>query len=173
MACLIPDSGILIHAFHRYLNNLDMPNDEFITRLSEKFEVEEVGESNISTAPGVIFCYMASRWFRIQIPGSLKQSGNHCENLDVFIMDKYIFGEILNIRNTRSSNRVEYVSGLMPAESLVFPVDQGDEEALFLLHPVKAAAVMQVSDHNETMPPKSTWIEPKLRSGLLIHELKK
>lgn len=173
MACLIPDSDILIHAFHRYLRDFSMPMDEFLQKLSAHFQVEKSDTNNPVPAPGIIYMYTAGSWYRITIPDDLKNTGNPKERLDVFILDKYIFGDILNIRNSRSSERLEYVHGAGYSDKLLEPVQNGTDEALFLLYPIEAAAVMAVSDNDLTMPPKSTWIEPKLRSGLLIHELKK
>lgn len=174
MVCLIGTDELKIFGFHRYVKDLNGLSEEaFINAVRNAgFYVERLVQvpDPLAAREGIIHALVRGNWYAITIPEELKESRNAKEKLDVYILDKCIFGEILNISDTRTSDRVRFVHGNMPVEELILPVEGGEAEALFMLHPVAIEDIFNVSDNGETMPPKSTWIEPKMRNGLLIHE---
>ncbi|MGZ5283059.1 MAG: hypothetical protein ACXWEY_12350 [Bacteroidia bacterium] len=113
--------------------------------------------------------HIDEKWYAIKIPESFKNNSNPKQNLDVYILDKYIFCDILGIDDSRVSNKIKYVNGDVNIETLLSPIHKGFYKAAFTLSSVTVDEIIQVSDFGETMPPKSTWIEPKLRSGLVLH----
>jgi uncharacterized protein (DUF1015 family) len=162
---------MLIHGFHRMIKDLSGLNAEkFIEALKRQgFTIDPVTGNDWTDAPGVLHMYTDGAWYRIGIPAFMKQQENPKFNLDVYILDRYIFGDILNIQDTRTSSRIRYMNGEVNPDALTSPVDKGEMAAAFTLFPLSPEEVMQVSDAGETLPPKSTWIEPKLRSGLIVH----
>lgn len=171
LACFISSEQVLIHGFHRLIKDLSgLSPEKFIEALKrQEFNVEPVTETEWTDAPGVLHMYTGGAWYRIGIPAFMKQQENPKFNLDVYILDRYIFGDILNIQDTRTSSRIRYMNGEVNHDALTAPVDRGEMAAAFTLFPLSPDEVMQVSDAGETLPPKSTWIEPKLRSGLIVH----
>lgn len=173
MVSLIPDKYIRIHAFHRYITSLQMDLNAFLDQVGAVFELKKKSYTQFpNPVPGIITLYTNNEWWEITIPQHLKEVKNPSESLDVYILDKMIFEEILKIEDTRESDRVHFVSGANNDEELLKPIHSGKYSALFMLHAVEAEEVMKVSDYGETMPPKSTYIEPKLRSGILVHQFK-
>jgi uncharacterized protein (DUF1015 family) len=170
LACFISSEQVLIHGFHRMVKDLSGLNAEkFIEALKmQGFEITEAGE-DWDDSPGVLHVYTGAKWYRVGIPEFMKSKANPKHNLDVYILDRYIFGDILNIKDTRTSSRIKYMNGEVQHSALTAPVDRGEMAAVFTLYPLSPEEVMLVSDAGETLPPKSTWIEPKLRSGLVIH----
>ena len=170
MACFIPSDQVSIHGFHRYIKDFNgLSLKEFITALEQEFVVTKSHLKEPLPTQSVIHFFAEREWYTISIPPSLKTNANPKHNLDVFILDNYIFGKILGVNDTRSSEKVRFINGDVSNKSLLSPVLSNEMKALFMLYPVHVEDVIRVSDYDETMPPKSTWIEPKLRAGLLIH----
>jgi uncharacterized protein (DUF1015 family) len=171
MTALIPSSQISIHGFHRYVRDLNgMTPAAFLEKLKENFKVEKLETQEPAPLPCTVHFYLENSWYALQFPENLKNQPNPKFNLDVYLLDKHIFENILNIADTRTSDRIKYVNGEVKVENLITPVKKGDMETVFMLYPLSVEDVIRISEYGETMPPKSTWIEPKIRSGLLIHQ---
>ncbi len=171
MASFISSSQMNIHGFHRYIKELGKFSPvEFLEELqAQNFEVENITGREIINSPGTINLFLDENWYALKIPEKYKNNSNPKQNLDVYILDKYIFCDILGIEDTRTSKNIKYVNGEVNTDVLLSPVRKGIQKAAFTLSPVTVEEIIQVSDYDETMPPKSTWIEPKLRSGLVLH----
>jgi len=171
MSCFISANHLNIHGFHRYLRDLNgMRSKDFLDALRRKFRVEPVEHGSPSRVEGVIGLFIKDKWYELHIPDELKKNENPRYNLDVHILDQYIFKDILGIRDSRTSSSIKYMNGETDLKYLIDYVKKGTAKAAFVLKGVTIEDVMKVADYNETMPPKSTWIEPKMRSGLLLNK---
>ena len=170
MGCFIPADQLNIHGFHRYLRDLNGRKSKYLlSELEKKFELTHIPEGFPARVEGIIGLYIKNKWYEVKIPDAMKQNENPRYNLDVHILDQYIFKDILGIKDSRTSSSIKYLNGETDLKYLVEPVQRGDARAAFVLKGLRVEDVMAVSDYNETMPPKSTWIEPKMRSGLLVN----
>ena len=115
-----------------------------------------------------------NQWFRLEL-NELGRAGidesDHVNSLDVSIIQQIIFKPILDIRDQRTDDRVDFIGGIRGLEELQRRVDSGQWQAAIALHPTSVSDLMSVADAGEVMPPKSTWFEPKLKSGLIVHVL--
>jgi len=171
MAYLVPAGQLNIYGFHRLITDLDgLKRKKVLHELKERFEVHKVEGEFTPSAPGIIYMFMKKRWYSIKIPEALKKHTNTKENLDVCFLDTYILQDILKIKDSRSSTKIQYVNGNTPLEKLAEAVRSKKARVAFALYPVAISDVIKVSDEGMTMPPKSTWIEPKMRSGLVIQK---
>lgn len=169
MACIIPASQLKIYSFHRLVKDLNgLSDNDFIDRLKKTFEVRPIEKGTFPDAPGIINVYLSGKWYEAKISEKNNDSTNPADSLDVSILEKKVLQEILAIEDSRTSERVIFVNEAKSLARLEARVDSGEMKALFTLFPVAIQDVFHISDVHETMPPKSTWIEPKLRSGLLM-----
>ena len=170
MACLIPSNQLFIQSFYRMVTDIgDMRRSELVDALSQIFEVERLNEYCLPDAPGIIHLLMKNKYYKLKIPAKYKETGNAKACLDVSILENLVFKNILKIEDTRSSERIYFLNGAESPEKIKYLLDEKKVRAVFALYPLDIKDVIEISDAGETMPPKSTWIEPKLRSGLVIH----
>jgi uncharacterized protein (DUF1015 family) len=171
MVCLIPSDQLRVHGFHRYIKDINgMKTKDFLAELSKYFKVQKIKDGFPNRSEGVIGLFIKDKWYEIHIPESLKNDPNPKHDLDVYILDHFIFGNILGMDDTRTTSNIRYVNGETDMKALMAPVKKGEMKAAFVLNAVSIEDVIHVSDYHETMPPKSTWIEPKMRSGLLLYK---
>lgn len=170
MCCFISADQLNIHGFHRYLRDLNgLKSKDFLAELKKTFTVNHVEEGHPARVEGIIGLFLKDKWYELVVPEELKKNENPRYNLDVHILDQYIFKDILGIKDSRTSSCIKYMNGETDLKYLIEPIQKGNAKAAFVLKGVTIDEVMKVSDYNETMPPKSTWIEPKMRSGLLLN----
>ena len=170
MACLIPSNQLFIQSFYRMVTDIgDIRRSELVDALSQIFEVERLNEYCLPDAPGIIHLLMKNKYYKLKIPAKYKDTGDAKASLDVSILENLVFKNILKIEDTRSSERIYFLNGAESPEKIKYLLDEKKVRAVFALYPLDIKDVMEISDAGETMPPKSTWIEPKLRSGLVIH----
>ncbi len=174
LAVLFPHDQLRIMDYNRVVKDLaDLAPEEFIERVKEKFRVEE-SPDNRPCRPEALHqfgMYLAGRWYRLTArPGSFPED-DPVKSLDVSILQDNLLGPILKIGDPRKDKRIDFVGGIRGLEELARRVD-GGEAVAFALHPTSIEQLMAIADRGEIMPPKSTWFEPKLRSGLLIHRLR-
>ncbi|MDQ3072541.1 MAG: DUF1015 family protein [Bacteroidota bacterium] len=171
MACFMAEEEVKIFPFHRYLESLNgIRSSDFFEKLAEVVKVTPLAEAALPAFPGIVHIYMEKKWHKIEFPGKFKNQPNPKDNLDVSILESEIIEKILGFRNIHSGQQITYAGGHLDAAELIKPVDEGKMQVLFLLYPISSREVRQISDAGETLPPKSTWIEPKMRSGLLIQK---
>jgi uncharacterized protein (DUF1015 family) len=171
MACFIPSEQLRVHGFHRQIRDLNgMRTKEFLEELQKYFTVTRIKEGYPNKGEGVIGMFIKDKWYEIHIPDKMKKDPNPKHDLDVYILDHVIFGKILGIEDSRTSSNIRYINGETDLKSVIAPVKKGEMKAAFILSAVSIEDVIHVSDYEETMPPKSTWIEPKMRSGLLLYK---
>ena len=115
--------------------------------------------------------YLEGKWYKLNAKATAVDNSSPVEALDVSILSKHILEPILNIKDLRTDTRIEFVGGIRGLGELSKRVDCGEMAVAFALYPVSMNQLMNIADTNNIMPPKVTWFEPKLRSGLVINKL--
>ncbi len=172
LAVLFADEELEIYDYNRVIKDLHGLTDlEFLSELKNKFSLLEEDSSPIRPrSKGEFSVYLSQKWY-LFAPIDRKTSGNPVEDLDVSFLSDHVFEPILGIHDQRKDERIDFVGGIRGLEELSRRVDSGEMAVAFALYPVSMEELLQVADAGEIMPPKSTWFEPKLRSGLFVHEL--
>ncbi len=173
MAVCFPASQLTILDYNRVVSDLNgLSDEEFMAALSKYFTVEAKGTEPYRAAEVHEFSmYLSGVWYSLKLKAGLCDETNPIDSLDVSISSKYILDEILDIKDLRSSKRIDFVGGLRGLEELKRRVDSGEMRMALALYPVSMKQIMAIADSGNIMPPKATWFEPKLRSGLVIHKL--
>lgn len=169
LAVLFPDSELQIMAYNRVVADLNgMTVPEFLERIKKDFMVETVGKQPVSPShKGEMGMYLDGCWYRL---GFAYSGADPVKRLDVSILQDRLLLPVLGIADPRTDQRIAFVGGIRGAEELMRRVDGGMAVA-FSMYPTSMEELFAVADAGLLMPPKSTWFEPKLRSGLLIHSL--
>ena len=173
MAVCFQASQLTILDYNRVVKDLNgLSSEEFLARLSENFEVTDMGADTYKPAQLHEFSlYLDGHWYSLKAkPGTFNDS-DPIGVLDVDISSRLILDDILGIKDLRSSQRIDFVGGLRGLGELKRRVDSGEMRAALALYPVSMQQIMDIADSGKIMPPKATWFEPKLRSGLVIHKL--
>ncbi len=173
MAVNFPASQLRIIDYNRVVKDLNgLSKDEFIAKISESFDVEEKGTDEYK--PNAIrnfSMYLEGKWYSLTAKAGTFNDSEPVEALDVTILTKQVLEPHLNIVDLRRDTRIEFVGGIRGLEELKRRVDNGEMKVAFALHPVSMDQLMDIADNDLIMPPKVTWFEPKLRSGLVFHDL--
>jgi uncharacterized protein (DUF1015 family) len=171
LTVVFPDNQMNIMAYNRVVQDLNGHTpEEFLRKISDKFEVVE----NAKDHPGcnlAFSMYMAGNWYLLKARKGSFDANDAVKRLDASILQENLLCPLLGIENPRTDKRIHFVGGIRGTKELMKLVDSGKYKVAFSLHPVTIAQLMDVADSGQVMPPKSTWFEPKLRSGLFIHEL--
>ena len=173
MAVCFQASQLTILDYNRVVKDLNgLSSEEFLARLSENFEVTDMDADTYKPAQLHEFSlYLDGHWYSLKAkPGTFNDS-DPIGVLDVDISSRLILDDILGIKDLRSSQRIDFVGGLRGLGELKRRVDSGEMRAALALYPVSMQQIMDIADSGKIMPPKATWFEPKLRSGLIIHKL--
>ena len=173
MAVCFPDSQLTIIDYNRVVTDLNgLSTEEFLRKLDSSFVVEPTG-SEIKKPHNLhnFSIYLDGRSFSVTAKPGLFDDNDPIGQLDVTITSDIILDEILGIKDLRSDNRVDFVGGIRGLEELKDRVDSGEMALAIALYPVSMKQLMDIADTGNIMPPKTTWFEPKLRSGLVIHLL--
>lgn len=173
MAVCFQASQLTILDYNRVVKDLNgLTSEAFLAALARNFDVEEKGEPEYRPCRLHNFSlYLAGKWYSLTAkPGTFDDS-DPIGVLDVDISSRLILDEILGIKDLRSDKRIDFVGGLRGLGELKRRVDSGEMRAALALYPVTMKQIMDIADSGKIMPPKATWFEPKLRSGLVIHKL--
>lgn len=173
MAVCFPAEQLTILDYNRVVKDLNgLSSEEFLQRLAENFDVEDRGTEIWHPAHAHQFSlYLDGRWYSLDAKAGTFDPNDPIGVLDVDISSRLILQDILEIGDLRSSQRIDFVGGLRGLGELKRRVDSGEMRAALALFPVSMDQVMNIADTGNIMPPKATWFEPKLRSGLVIHSL--
>ena len=173
LAVHFPDDQLRILDYNRVVVDLnDLTPEEFLGRLSEVFDVKEKGSEPFKPESLHTFgMYLQGKWYAL-----IAKEGSYDDNdpigvLDVTILSKSVLEPIFNIMDLRTSKRIDFVGGMRGLGELQRRVDSGEMVVAFALYPVSMQQLISIADTGNIMPPKTTWFEPKLRSGLVIHSL--
>ena len=172
LAVLFADEELKIYDYNRLIKDLHgLTEQEFLSELISKFSLIEEDKSPVKPClRGQFSVYLAHKWY-LFAPIERKVTANPVQDLDVSFLSDQVFEPILGISDQRKDERIDFVGGIRGLEELSRRVDSGEMAVAFALYPVSMEELLQVADAGEIMPPKSTWFEPKLRSGLFVHEL--
>jgi uncharacterized protein (DUF1015 family) len=171
LAVIFPDEQLQILAYNRVVKDLNGLNkEEFLARVRQSFEVTE----SASAAPEAAkqwSMYLDGQWFGLSLPASSEPPADVVSSLDVSVLQERLLDPILGIKDVRTDKRIDFVGGIRGTAELERLVNEGKAAVAFSLFPTTIEDLLRVSDAGQIMPPKSTWFEPKLRDGLLIHTI--
>ena len=173
MAVYFQASQLTILDYNRVIRDLNgLSSEEFLNALSKNFIVEKKGADIYKPVRLHEFSlYLDGEWYSLSAKEGTYDNSDPIGVLDVDISSRLILDEILNIKDLRSSDRIDFVGGLRGLGELKRRVDSGEMRTALALYPVSMQQIMDIADSGKIMPPKATWFEPKLRSGLVIHKL--
>ena len=172
MSYLIDENQLNIINFNRLIKHTNnFTKDELITQIEKSFYIKEINKNEFTpNAKNQIAMYISGCWYSLELKKSL--ISNDCvDKLDPAILSNKILAPILNITDERVDKNISFESGATPLSELIKKVDSGEFAIAFILKPITISAIKEVADNNKFMPPKSTYIEPKLRSGLTIYPI--
>ena len=173
MAVCFQASQLTILDYNRVVKDLNgLSSEEFLQALAKNFTVTAKGKDNYRPAQLHEFSlYLDGEWYSLVAKEGTYDNNDPIGVLDVDISSRLILDEILGIKDLRSSKRIDFVGGLRGLGELKRRVDSGEMRMALALYPVSMKQIMDIADSGKIMPPKATWFEPKLRSGLVIHKL--
>lgn len=173
MAVHFPDNQLKIIDYNRLVKDLDGKSDvEFLAELEKGFEVSDMGtDIHKPAALHEFSMYLGDRWYRLNARKGTYNDDDPIGVLDVTILSSQILTPLLGIEDLRTSKRIDFVGGIRGLGELKRRVDSGEMKVAFALYPVSMQQLINIADTGNIMPPKTTWFEPKLRSGLVIHKL--
>lgn len=169
LAVLFPAGQLKILPYNRVVKDLNgLSSDSFLQRITENFMLDSNGKEE-PESPETLCLYVAGEWHTLRWPEV--ESDSLIERLDVSVLQDRLLAPILGIGDPRTDQRIDFVGGIRGSAELERRVDSGEWAAAFSLYPTTVDQLMDIADAGEIMPPKSTWFEPKLRSGLFVHTL--
>ena len=171
LSVLFPDEELMILPYNRVVRDLNgMSTEQFFEKLKEKFELEEIGkEPYAPVQKGTFGMYLDGTWYVLKILPQYR-SADPVKGLDVSILLDHLLAPVLGIGDPRTDKRIDFIGGIRGLKELERRVGE-DMEVAFSMYPTSIEELLSVADAGLLMPPKSTWFEPKLRSGLFIHRL--
>jgi uncharacterized protein (DUF1015 family) len=170
LAVAFPDSQVRILPYNRVVKDLcGLAPEQVLSRLRARMSVAE--GSSEPRRPGEVAMFLGGRWYTVQLPQPTSPAvrAARADGLDVAVLEREILKPLLEIGDIRTDNRIEFVGGKKGAAALERMVKDGQAAVAFSMFPVTIRDLMTIADEGGVMPPKSTWFEPKLRDGLLIH----
>lgn len=173
MAVCFPETQLKIIDYNRVVKDLNgLDKEAFLEKLSEDFEVEPAGKEICHPKALHNFTmYLDGQWYSFTAKPGRYDNSDPIGVLDVTILSNLVLDKILGIKDLRTDNRIDFVGGIRGLGELCRRVDSGEMKVAFALYPVSMQQLIAIADNGKIMPPKTTWFEPKLRSGLAIHKL--
>ena len=173
LAVCFPENQLYIMDYNRLVKDLNgMSKEDLLVALQEDFEVQEMGaEIYHPDALHVFSLYVGGHWYKLVAKEGRYDDNDPIGVLDVTISSNLILDKLLGIKDLRSDKRIDFVGGIRGLGELQKRVDSGEMQMALALYPVTMKQLIDIADTGNIMPPKTTWFEPKLRSGLVIHEL--
>lgn len=173
LGIFFPESELTIFDYNRLVKDLNgLSTAEFLKKLEDSFTIEKKGEALFHPQHlHNIGVYVEGNWYSLVMKKNLIRDTDPVATLDADILSRLVLSPILGIHDLRTDKRVEFVPGVKSLNAIKDAVDSGRMKAGFALYPVSMAQLKLIADTNNIMPPKSTWIEPKIRSGLVVYDL--
>ena len=171
LAVTFPASQLRIIDYNRVVKDLNgLTEEELLARLEESFEVEKMGkETYTPTMLHNFAMYLAGDWYSLSAKEGTYNDDDPIGVLDVTVLSDLVLDKIFDIKDLRTSKRIDFVGGIRGLGELQRRVDSGEMKVAFALYPVSMQQLIDIADTGNIMPPKTTWFEPKLRSGVVIH----
>lgn len=171
LSVLFPHDQLMIMDYNRTVKDLNgYTKEEFLGKVSDSFSLEESETAVKPETKGTFGMYLEGKWYRLTARESLFEGKDAVGRLDVSVLQDYLLAPVLGIGDPRTDDRIDFIGGIRGLEELERRADT-DMQISFSLYPTSIDELFDVADQGLLMPPKSTWFEPKLRSGLFIHEI--
>ena len=172
LAVLFPHDQLRIMDYNRVVKDLNGKSlEQFMAEVTRVFAVEEQSGQVRPSRKGEYGMYVRERWYTLTTPSPLLAALDPVERLDVSILQRHLLRPILGIEDPRTSKRIDFVGGIRGLGELERRVDSGEMTVAFALYPTSISELLAIADAGKIMPPKSTWFEPKLRDGMVVHFL--
>ncbi|MFL5762908.1 MAG: DUF1015 domain-containing protein [Bacteroidia bacterium] len=173
LGVFFPETQLKIFDFNRVVRDLNgLSEEEFLKKLSDKFIVTEKGETEYRPSKKHNFSlYLEGKWYSLDAKKEIIHNEEPVGSLDASILTEHILAPVLDIHDLKTDKRIGFVSGIKGMKELKHQVDKWNFKAAFGLYPVEMEQLKHIADTNNIMPPKTTWVEPKMRSGLVIYSL--
>ncbi|MEO8227268.1 MAG: DUF1015 family protein [Gemmatimonadota bacterium] len=171
LAVLFPAEQLRILPYNRVVKDLHGQTPAEVRERLRQLGTLTPTEDPVPAAAGSFCIYLDGTWYRLDLDGSLIDDGDPIGSLDVSLLQDRVLGPVLGVGDPRTDDRVDFIGGIRGTAELERRVDSGDAAVAFSMYPTTLGQLMSVSDAGAIMPPKSTWFEPKLRSGLFVHTL--
>ena len=173
MAVHFPDHQLKIIDYNRVVKDLNgLTEEQLLAKLGEHFTVEDMGTEIYHPAKLHEFSmYLGGRWYKLTAKPGSYDDNDPIGVFDVTILSNHVLADILDIQDSRTSKRIDFVGGIRGLGELKRRVDNGEMKVAFALYPVSMEQLINIADTGNIMPPKTTWFEPKLRSGMVIHKI--
>ena len=172
LSVLFPHDELMIMDYNRTVKDLNqLSKEQFLDQLKKSFVVIEMSQDELRPqTKGQFAMYLENEWYLCEINDTLKAIKDPVASLDVSLLQDYLLGPVLGIGDPRTDKRIDFVGGIRGLSELKKRADS-DMKVSFAMYPTSIIELFDVADAGKLMPPKSTWFEPKLRSGLFIHKL--
>ena len=173
LAVIFPDNQLKIIDYNRVVKDLNgLTTEQLIAKLSEDFDIKEMG-ADIYTPNALhnFSMYIDGKWYSLTAKAGTYDDNDPIGILDVTVLSNLVLDKVLGIKDLRTDKRIDFVGGIRGLGELKRRVDNGEMKVAFALYPVTMQQLINISDTGNIMPPKTTWFEPKLRSGIVIHKL--
>jgi len=171
LSVIFPDNQMKILPYNRVVSDLNgMCKAEFFGKVAENFEYDDV-DLKVPRKSGEFCLYIEGKWYKLTPKEGVYNKDDAVESLDVSILQNNLLDPVLGIKNPRTEKRIDFVGGIRGTDELERLVDSGKFKVAFSFYPTTIEQLFNVADSGRVMPPKSTWFEPKLESGLVVHLL--
>lgn len=172
LSVLFPDDQLSILDYNRVVTDLNgYTEEEFLLKIREVFNIVSCGYSYKPEQKHTFGMYLNHTWYKLTFKENLLKTKEVVASLDVSILQKFVLTPILGIGDSRTDKRIDFVGGIRGIEELEKRVNSNEMRVAFSMYPTSMGELMSAADEEKIMPPKSTWFEPKLRSGIFIHKL--
>lgn len=173
LAAIFPDDELRVLDYNRVVKDLNgLSKEEFVSKVEEKFEIFDTSESPYSPKSLHEFgMYLDKKWYILKAKPEILDKTDPVKDLDVYILQEHLLAPILGIGDPRKDSRIHFLGGIRGVGALSNWVDTKDWGVAFSMHATPLKQLIDVADAGKIMPPKSTWFEPKLRSGLVVHKI--
>ncbi|MEJ5307884.1 MAG: DUF1015 family protein [candidate division WOR-3 bacterium] len=172
LSVIYPDDQLKIMDYNRVVKDLNgLTKEKFFEQLKKKFNIVELKRSQKPEKVHTFSMYIDKKWYKLEAKEDIISRTDPIKSLDVSILQDNVLNPLLGIKEPRTDKRINFVGGIRGIDELQKLVDSKEYEVAFALYPTSMEQLMTVADSGNVMPPKSTWFEPKLRSGLIVHKL--
>jgi uncharacterized protein (DUF1015 family) len=171
LSVIFPDRQLQILPYNRIVRDLNnLTAGEFFLKVTTKFDVTEDAKPT-PERPGQWSMYFVKRWYGLRLKDAPAQTADPVAALDVSLLQDHLLEPILGIKDVRTDKRIDFIGGIRGTQELERLVEDRQAAVAFSLYPTTVEDLLRVADAEGIMPPKSTWFEPKLRDGILIHNI--
>lgn len=172
LSVIFPDDQMMIMDYNRAVKDLNgLSEDEFLKAVGRSFDISESGSDPKPSKMHTFGMYLSGKWYTLSAKEGIIAKNDPIKSLDVSILQDNLLDPVLNIKNPRTDKRIHFIGGIRGMKELEKLVDSKKYAVSFAMFPTSMDQLMNVADSGNVMPPKSTWFEPKLRSGIVIHSL--